>query len=340
MAIKDIKQLAVASAKRQAPANFSIDTVDKALIGELNKYAGSLQKFMKNRYDIYEIIQEASNAVIEEQLNALVGSFADVRFVGQGEKVRFRTPLSKTRAKKFLTNAAAAGVYRTFRLDSPTFDVQTHAQGIAAILDFERILDGTEVYADAMAAISEGLSETVYNEVLRALESLVDVNLPAANKAIDSNFSAANLAKIANIVRTYSDDNKAIILASPEFIAEMGADAIVAPAQNVGGVYSPEDISDIRNLGHVTMFRGNIVVPLRQEYLDFDNKEAKVDPSIAYVLPSSKDKVVKVVIEGGTQIADYQNRDWSMEIQAYHKVGAAIVSTNAIGVYQNSSLKA
>lgn len=338
MSIQTLKDLAVSVAKRQAPANYSVETANKALMGELKNYAGSLQAFMKNRYDIYEIIQESSNAVIQEQLRQKIGAFANIQYVAQGEKARFRNPLSKARAKKFLTTAAAAGVYRTFRLDSPYFEVPTHAQGIGAILDFERILDGTEFYADAMEVITEGLSDVVYNEILSALESLTKANLPAANKAIDSNFDAANFAKIVNIVKTYSDDGKAVILASPEFIAEMGPDAIVTPTGSVAGVYSPEDVNDIRNVGHITMFRGSVIVPLDQHYLDWNNTEKAVNPSYAYILPSSKEKVVQVAIEGGTQIADYQNRDWSMEIQAYHKVGVSIVTTNAIGVYQNTSL--
>lgn len=333
--------LAIQAAKRTAPANYSVETVDKALVGELNKLVdGKLQNFMKNRYDIYEIIQEASNAVLERQVLQQVGAFADVQFVARGVRPRFRNPLSRTRAKTFLTSAAAAGVYRTFRLDSSWFEIETHAQGIGAILDFERILDGTEVFAESMAIISEALGESIYHEIHKALESLLEVALPSANKAIDSNFDAANLQKICNIVRTYSDNNQAVILATPEFIAEMGPDAIVSPTANVGGVYAPQDIQDIRNLGHITMFRGNVIVPLKQGYADFNNTETVVDPSIAYILPSSNEKVVKAVVEGGTQIRDMQNEDWSMTIQAYHRVGAAVVATNGIGVYQNLSLKA
>ena len=53
--IQEIKELALCAAKRNAPANYSIDSVDKALREELGGMAKSINEFNKNKYDIFEI---------------------------------------------------------------------------------------------------------------------------------------------------------------------------------------------------------------------------------------------------------------------------------------------
>lgn len=53
--IQEIKELALCAAKRNAPANYSIDSVDKALREELGGMAKSINEFNKNKYDILRL---------------------------------------------------------------------------------------------------------------------------------------------------------------------------------------------------------------------------------------------------------------------------------------------
>ena len=52
----------------------------------------------------------------------------------------------------------------------------------------------------------------------------------------------------------------------------------------------------------------------------------------AFVLPSSGYKILMVAFEGNTIVDDWTNRDRSMEIQAYKKMGTAIVTGNNWGL--------
>ena len=61
MTINELKQLAVYAAKGQAPTNFSVENVDEALADGLREMAGSVNQFMKNRYDIYDIVIQAAD---------------------------------------------------------------------------------------------------------------------------------------------------------------------------------------------------------------------------------------------------------------------------------------
>ena len=52
MNIKELKQLALHSARQTAPTNYSVGSVNEALADGFKEMAGSVNQFMKNRYDI------------------------------------------------------------------------------------------------------------------------------------------------------------------------------------------------------------------------------------------------------------------------------------------------
>ena len=340
--IKEIKELALHAARGTAPANYSNENVNVALREEMKNLASSVNEFMRNRYDIYDIIISTADEVVPNKVISALGMFADIQQVGQGEKAMFRTSLGKARAKKFITRVGLSGVYETFRLDKGIFEVSADAVGGAATIDFERFLDGAEDMADVMDVITEGLSDAIFGQVQRALKAAVSAAArPSANLVSKNTFVPADMLKLINIARAYS--SSAVIFAPPEFVAAMGPDAIV-PVGTYGtsypavGVYHPQDIDAIHNTGYINLFRGTPVVQIPQSFTDIDNQYTEIDPQLAYVLPAGKEKVVKVVLEGATQIHDFTNRDNSMEIHAYKKMGCAILTHYNWCIYQNTGI--
>lgn len=334
--IAEIKELALHAAKGTAPATFSADQVDAALADSFKELAGSYNQFMKNRYDIYEILIETVDEVVPNRVADAVGIFADVRQVGQGEKVVFKQSIGKARAKKFLTRVGLSGVYETFRLDAATFEIPAYAIGGACTLDFERMLDGAEVMSEFMEVMTEGLTDSIYLEVQKALRAAVNTITPAANKYVGS-WSADQMVRLCNIVKSYGQG--ATIFAPPEFIAAMGPDAIVPVSVGTGqGIYHPQDIDRIHYQGYINIFRGNPIVSFRQSYVDDQNTKVAIDPQFAYILPTGGERIVKVVLEGQTQIWDWKNKDQSMEIDFYKKVGAGILATRNWAIYQNTGI--
>ena len=338
MTIKEMKELALCAAKNEAPANYSMENVNDALVEALREMAGSVNQFMKNRYDIYEIIIEAADEVVPKKVIDAVGIFADVQQVGQGQKALFRTRLGRTRARKFLTQVGLSGVYETFRLDHGYFELSGHAIGGACTIDFERMLDGAENMADLVSLLTEAQTDAVYQEVQKALRAaFAKAGVPANNRATGATFDAAEMMKLISTVRAYGSG--AVIFAPPEFVAAMGADAIVPVGVGTGqGVYHPQDIDAIHNSGYINLFRGTPVVQIPQSFIDENNVETWIDPQLAYVLPTGNEKVVKVVFEGQTQMYDFVNRDQSMEIHTYRKLGTAILTYHNWGIYKNTGI--
>ena len=225
-------------------------------------------------------------------------------------------------------------MYETFRLDTETFSVPAYAVGGAVTIDYERMLDGAEDMAEVMQILTDGLTDSVFLEVQKALRAAINATgRPSVNKYTGSSFNGEEMLKLVNVVRAYGTG--AVIFAPPEFIAEMGADAIVPVGSNYQGVYHPQDIDMIHNQGYINIFRGTPIVMIPQSFIDENNEKTWIDPQLAYILPTGGEKVVKVVLEGQTQINDFKNRDNSMEIHVYRKMGAAILTHYNWAIYQN-----
>lgn len=342
MTIKELKEIALHAVKGTVPACYANQEVDvnAAFIDGLKELAGSVNQFMKNRYDIYEVIIDTIDEVQPKNVMAALSPFAEVKVVAQNQKAMFTQKTGKNRAKKFLTQVGLSGVYETFRLDTKTFELAAHAVGGGATIDFERMLDGAEDLAEVVEIITEGLTDAVFVEVHKALRAAYD-QMPPTNKYSANVFNPDQMVRLINVVRAYG--NNVVIFAPPEFVADMGPDAIV-PVGTYGtsfpanGVYSPDDIEAIHRTGYINLFRGAPIVQIPQSFIDENNTKTYVDPQIAYILPSGNEKVVKVVLEGQTQIKDHENKDNSMEVFAWKKMGCAILTYHNWAIYKNTGI--
>ena len=333
--IQEIKELALNAARGTAPENYSVENVNDALRDELKAMCSSINEFRRNQYDIFEIIIETADEIVPKKVIDYLGIFAEVKTVGNGQKAMFKRKLGKNRAKKFLTQVGLSGVYETFRLDTETFTVEAHAVGGAGTIDFDRMLDNAEIMPDIMDIITEGLTDSVFYEIQKALIAAYGAaGVPAANQKEGSNFVAKDMQDLVNVVRSYG--TSAVIFACPEFVAAMGPDQI--GNQSYKAEYSPKDIEDIANTGYIKMFRGTPIIQMPQSFIDENNNKTTMNPQYAFVLPAGGEKVVKVVLEGPTQMWMRDNRDQSMEINAYKKIGAAILTYHNWGIYKNKGI--
>lgn len=335
--LQDLKELAIHSVKGTVPANFTADSkdVNYTLREEIRLLAGDWNKWIRGaKYDVYEIIQAAADEIVPNRVLDIFGIFAEMKMGDHGQRFQFKKRTGKQRAKSFVTRAAVSGIYETFRLDYDVYDVQPVAYGTAAYIDFERFLAGQEDLSEYMDIIVEGLVDAVFTEVQAALKASVSATRPT-NTVYSNTYSAAELAKLVNTVKAYG--NGAVIFASPEFIANMGVDAIPVGTGSTT-VTADSDVEDYHRNGKVSIFRGTPIVEMPQSFTDIDNATKVVDPDYAYVFPTGGEKVVKIVMEGNTIVKDFENRDGSFEIQAYRKFGVAIHSYHNWAVYYNASL--
>ena len=331
--IKAIKDLALHAAKKTVPVEFASQTVadvNEALRSELRELCGTYDLYRRNKYDLFEIMQETMDAVVPAQVMQVIANFAEVKNYANGQKPSFKLKKGKIRARKFATRATASGVYETFRLDTDVIEVPTFTIGDAAYIDFERFLSGDEDWADYMEALMDGILHRIYTEIFNELMNGAAL-LGGNNKTEANSYDKKDLLDLIKIVKAYGEP---VIVASAEYIASMGPDDVTTNSAAVTGkgVYADEDINNIHKYGRPLSFRGTQLIELPVSYEDETNTKEVFGGNFAFVFPTNGEKVVKVAFEGQTIVDDWTNRDRSMEIQAYKKMGTAIVTGNNWGM--------
>ena len=342
-----IKDLVVCSFKGTTPdpTEFSTNDVKESLSKEIHALASDYRTYQRNKMDLFEIMEEAYDEIIPDYIEAYMGSFAEIKTTADGQKVVYRVKRGRQRAKQFITKVGLSGAYESFRLDADTFELGGHAIGGAAYIDYERYICGDEDIAESTQILLEGLEEAIMGEVQKALIAAANADSrPAKNVHVSATFDADAMADLCAVAKAYGG-GRAAIFAAPEFIAAMGPDAIGMPIFNgtpgyAGATpkYSPKDIEDIANTGYITSFRGTPIIQMPQSYTDETNTVTQINPGFAYIFPTGGEKIVKIVLEGPTRIDEFKGRDRNFEIEAYKKIGVAILTHHNWCIYENTSL--
>ena len=313
---------------------FSALDYRKAFDGEVSAAFSfkNVAEWMRVKPDVFELLQQLADEYLPARLNATLGQFAEVRQVPQGNKIEIKLRKGHQRGKSFVTQVAPSGQYETFRLDVSTFTIPVKAYGAGAIVEWERFLNGDESFVELMQIIAEGIEDRIYEQVQGILQAAAN-SMPSANVKTHTAFDPARMDALLAVVRAYGRPE---IWCSQEFAATItNQTGFSAATANV----PLADLDDIRNQGYVGVYHGARVIALPQSFTDETNSTKVINPQYAYVIPAGEERIVKIILEGDTQIRDFENRDWSSEVQMYKKVGLAMITTpNYWGIYQNSNL--
>ena len=334
---------------RKVPAEFAAENYDyeaalrdelvKLLCddkGRLNRY-----KFERNKIDLFELLSQNLEEVLPQNIQSALDMFTEIIRVPQGSRLEFRVTRGKQRGRQFVTRATESGNYETFRLDRDKFDVYPQAIGGAGYVDFERYLDGLENMTDIYEVIQEGITDRIFEMVQEMLLSSWNMaGRPAKNKVIASSFDPASMVKLCNVVAAYGAP---VIYCTPEFAAEMTNAIVYSEGAKYGVKISDQDMIEVREQGYIGKFRGFPVVVLPQSYTDEKNEKLVMNPSFAYVIPSGKEKIIKLGFEGSPYFRTWDNHEGDNQItlQGYLKVGVGMIGTpNYWGIYYNAGIEA
>lgn len=319
----------VATAFAYNGENFSYEQLNDTFRDELLEISSTYALFRENKNTIFSLMEEIIDDVLPKKVLEAYGQFAEIKTFKQGDKpvfVQRITSAAKRRGKQFVTKVGSAGIYEVFKLDGKTLEVPTEAFGGAAQIGFEEFLDGRVNMADVLDIIMEGLDESVYREIAKALKGAAD-NLQEANHVVHTGFDESEMDKLLAVADSYGQST---IYCTFEFAATM------VPAE---GWVSDAMRDQKWNNGYLANYKGHKVIVLPQSFEDETNKVKVIDPAYAYIIPTGAQKPVKVAFEGQTIVRDIDNADMSKEVQVYKKFGVATLITNNICVYNNTKLK-
>ena len=161
----------------------SYDSLNDTLQANLKEIAGTPQLWRENKNTVFSLIEQTLDTVMPKNVLDTYGMFADVTTIAQGDTMVYHRKIGEQRAKQFVTRVALAGRYEAFELADEKFTIKTTAYGGAARIGFEEFLDGRVQWSDYLDIINEGMSEAVYKEIAKALESAV-ASLPDDSRTV------------------------------------------------------------------------------------------------------------------------------------------------------------
>lgn len=305
---------------------------------ELNELGKTPREFENNKNLIFELIETALTEIVPVKVMKSYGQFADVKTYGNNDKPVFKVNISeasKKRAKQYVTKVGLAGRYETFKLDGYTLEVPTSAYGGAARVEWEEMLDGRFTLNDYYQLVLEGLDDAIYREIAKSLQAAV-TDISTSRPRNHHSQNGFNEREMDRLIATADTYGKSTIYCTYEFATTMiPTGAWTTSAQG----WSDEMKNQYWNNGAFTTYKGHTVVILPQSFEDDTNENKVIDPSVCYIIPTGSEKPVKVAFQGTAQVKQFENRDWSTEIQTYQKLGIATYLVNpGICVYVNKDL--
>lgn len=335
MELSKLIELGIAAAtKSNIPAEYSLEDVNETLREELKAF-NDYSYFRANKLTLFSLIEQIANVVVPRKVKEQFGKFAEIQSVNWGDKIVFKQRTGVSRGKNFVTRAAEFGTYRTFILDSKDIYMSPRVYAGAAILELGDFLCGRVDMAELMDIIIEGLSDSVYNEVQKALiATFNDAEMPAANKGQGAGYVPAVFDSILSTVEAYGDS--VTIYCTKPFASKLYNQPGFVATPNP--TTSLRDFDDVREMGYIGRYKGNDVVLLKQSFKDETNTEKEVSEGYVYIMPAGREKPVKIGFEGGTLIDERRLEDGSTEIQAQHMFDVAVVGKNYWGIYKDTEL--
>lgn len=340
--MKDLLKLFKAAFNQEASANFSAEDVNEAAVNAIMEKVGlskdsSSREIRAKQAEAFALIEEAIDEILPAKVQSLF-DFAEVKTFARDAEVLFNIDkIGKNRAKLTISKGARGGIYRTARLDSKYFSVNTTIQTVAVYVTLEEIILGTASLAELYANILEGMQEIIYKETFTALASGQAVS---GYDRIEKTYisSAKNNPEVSTTSTTKTDLGLAIDAVMP-YVKQYGIPTIfgsysaLSSLANDANAYHPEleDSKDRRNYGIIRLYKGCRVVELPNYLVDNNNNKWFYDPQYVFVMPSGI-KPVKIALKGDLILTKNTQAVGSEKWEAHKLIGIGVAMANNYAV--------
>ena len=323
---KELKLGIIAALENKPSTSFSAEEVNEAAVKAIMAECGlnensSAREFRAVEDKAFALIEEAIDEVLPAKLTSVLGEFAEVRQFARDAEVVFNIEkIGKNRAKLTISKGARGGIYRAARLDSASFQVPVEVYTVAVYVTLEDIILGTYTLGELWANILEGFEEIVYKQTVKALTD--------SNAAVSHGDNKKYVGVSGLTLPQALDDAVARVKQYGTPII-MGFSSQLSQLQNAFANDIPkEDLSDVRNIGHITLYKGTRVVEI-PNYLEDESTNSKwvLDDQYIYVIPVDA-KPVKVALKGELTIVENKQPTGSEKWEAHKLMGVGVAMNN------------
>lgn len=321
----EVNKLALDFAKGQVEANKTSTEVNATLRAAFFDRIGvesisDINTYRQHKYTIFQIISETISPIINDRLDNVMGTFAEVRNIGWGDSQVFDIQ----NPELFEVSVIADGTsnLRAQRIQNGKMTVPMGTMGVKIYDEFYRFLAGRIDWVQLVDKVAKSyekkLSEIVYDAIYGSYN-----NLDAEFKYTGTFDEEEVLRVLANVEAVYGaavlvGTKPALAKLKPEYIGDNSKDSYNA-------------------LGYHTTFRGYEVMALTNSFKP-QTYEFALSNTDLLVLPAADHKIVKVVHEGDVIVVDEQNvsGDLSIEHTFIKKAGVGIAKTDKFGIIRFS----
>lgn len=305
---------------------FSKDEAEATFRDELNKLLGGEKNirraFRKNGAAIFTVMEDILDVLITEGLEDQFSEFVDYKNVNYGDRPVFMQDDYKL--YPVATIAAGTNDIRRQRLDRSGLTVPTAYKAIKVYEELERFLAGKVDWSKTIAKVQRSFNAQI----------AADINtvITTAYTALNSTYKVSGAWDLTNFNTLIqhveaATDRKAMVAGSRTSL-QKAAPSYVA--------YNGQVVADRNNDGYFKVIDGTTFYELRQSHVPGTDNFAI--GNFLLVLPTGEEKIVKMVVEGESEIIETQagshtNNDDSIEYMFRKKYGVAVVTSTRYGVY-------
>ena len=246
------------------------NAIKDALGGEYNVYS-----WQKHKYDVFQIISTAVDAVMPKLLTDQFSNFADIRTVSVGDKPLFE--VQDPRAIRVGRVAAGANDMRRQTITNKTFTIETEWFGAAVYAEFDQFMAGDIDWNALVDRIAEAFKTHIQATIGSALNA--SYTLLGAKDKIEGSLTLDGLVALAQRIQVKSGKNVAIY-------GTKAALSKIAELANVQ-LYSGEMKNELNTNGFLGVVRGMKLIEIPQAF-KVNSDEFALDDTKVLILPEGE----------------------------------------------------
>lgn len=322
--MNELTKLALDLSKGQVSGNFSKSEADGVLRAAFLERVGTdkidYNTYRQNKYVIFQIIQETISPIINDRLEETMGRFAEVRNIGWGDSLVFDVENPELFEVAVIADGTAN--LRRQRLDNDKMTVDVSNYGVKIYDEFYRFLAGRIDWGQLVDKVAKSYEKKIAESVNAAIYGSY-ASIDAAFKYTGT-FSEDELLRVLQAVEALY--GSAMVVGTKAALAKIKPDYV-----------GEADKARYNAIGHIGVFRGYDTVALTQSFKP-NSTEFNLSNTDLLILPSTSDKIVKIVTEGSAIVEDVQNTQGDLSIEHYfiQKAGVGISLTNKFGIVRFS----
>ncbi|PWT35140.1 hypothetical protein DKZ29_06275 [Limosilactobacillus reuteri] len=287
-----------------------------ALGGEQTTYS-----WEKHKYDVFEIISTAIDAVMPTLLTNQFDGIADIRTVNLGDK-----PLFECESPEMIrVGRIAAGTndMRRQTIVGSRFTIDTEWYGAAVYAEYDQFMAGDINWNKLVDRVAQGFINHIQSKIAEALT--------ASYTTLGTDMKISGVATLDQIVKLA----QRVQVKSSKPVAVYGTKAALSKIAEMANVqlYSGSMKDELNTNGFLGIVRGLKLIEIPQAFKANSDRFA-LDDTKVLILPEGE-KIVGVVVEGNSRTVEPENttrNDFQMGFETMEKLGVGVLQLKVYGM--------